>query len=525
MRDTPRPLPRLGSAFLAGVLLALLAALAAADVIVLKDGRRIEGQVVKKTSTEVVVKTSVGEVTFPRQDVVEIIPQKTTQEEYEERLAACKTAEDYYQLGKWCVEQRLKRRAEKLYRRAIEVDPDHAGARRELGFVEHRGEWVTPAERDRRIAAEYEAEMKAKGFVLFDGRWVSPEEKDHLEKGEVLHEGKWLPKATAMRAQGLEEFQGEWYPIPEARGRNAAFGAAAAAGMPLALHLNEEALVCGTIATTELAEIGDGILRGRAWFNEHWQVKPGLKLFGGQLAEFYVFDEPAAYEGTIPYIASRSRHIPKGWSEAVGKTFGFVWTDPIAISSAIQRNRSRRDLVGHCYHHLGHLMLNRLGYDGKLLPPWYDEGVAAITELRCHGHNAVFCRSGVAAAGGSASGGGRPDFDWRMFRDGSWREEFAKAVREGQVEPFDKLARREFGQLSLLDIAASMAIVEWLDAQGEDTLQRFHRVLRQGAPPAPLRVIAAGNARQKFYDTAFRAAVEMDHRQADNAWRQWLGNR
>ena len=31
---------------------------------------------------------------------------------YAERLAACKTAEDFYQLGLWCEEQKLKKRAE-----------------------------------------------------------------------------------------------------------------------------------------------------------------------------------------------------------------------------------------------------------------------------------------------------------------------------------------------------------------------------------------------------------------------------
>ncbi len=523
MRLLPRALPVLA----AGILLALLGSLALADVVVLKDGRRIEGKVVRKTETEIVVETAVGEMKFPRSEVKEIIEKKTRDEEYEERLEACESAEDFYQLGRWCQRNRLKRRAEKLFRRAIEKDPDHAGARKELGFVRHGDDWVTPEERDRRIAAEYEAEMKAKGFVRFEGRWVSPEEKAHLEKGEVLHEGRWMPKKEAMRLQGLEEYESEWYPIPEARGRHAAAGAVAAAQRPLQLYLNEEAMICGTIPVAELELIGAGILRGRKWFNEAWKVKPGLRLFGGRLAELYVFDDQDAYLRTIPYIAERSYHVPRGWQEAVGKSFGFVWTDPIAISSVTQKKRSRRDLVGHCYHHLGHLMLNRLGYEGKLLPPWYDEGVAALTELRAHGHNAVFCRAGVGERAGTSSKGGRVALDWRMYRDGTWRTQFAKALEGGQVEPFDRLARREFSQLELIDIATSMAIVEWLESRGDETLLRFHRALRRHklAPHSPRRVIASGHRRQEYFDQAFRAAVGMDHRQADDEWRRWWMSR
>jgi hypothetical protein len=505
--------------------LLLLATCAAADIVVLDDGRRIEGEVVRQGAKEVVIRTAAGEVAFPRSRVVEIIEKKSREEEYRERLEACETAEDFHQLGLWCQSKRLRRRAQKLFERAIEIDPDHAGARGELGFVRHEGEWMRPEERDRRIAAASEAEMEARGFVRFEGRWVSPAEKGHLEKGEMLHEGKWMPRAEAMRLRGFEEFAGEWISIPEARGRHATKGASDAAGRPLRAFLNEQALVCGTLSEAELAEIGRGIVRGREWFDKAWVVGGGLELFGGQLAEFYVFEDHETYRAVIPFLADRSRHIPDGWREAVRNTHGFTWTDPIAISCVSQRNRSRGDLVGHCYHHLGHLMLNRLGYEGKLLPPWYDEGVAALCELRAHGRNAVFCRTGVAESTGSASGGTSVSFDWKLFRDGTWRTRLAEALSAGEVRPFDQIARREFSQLELIDIAASIAIVEWLESRGEGALLRFHRALRRGAPVAPRRVIASGSKRQAYFDAAFRAAAGIDHRQADRAWRKWLVNR
>lgn len=522
--------PRVRGALALLLLAVLVGTLPLADVVVLDDGRRIEGEVVRKSAKEVVVRTATGEVSFPRAKVVEIIERKGREEEYRERLEACETGEDFYQLGRWCREKKQRRRAGKMFERAIEVDPDHAAARAELGFVRHDGKWMSVEERDRALAAAYEAEMREKGFVRYEGRWVSPEQKEHFERGEVLHEGRWLPEAEAKRLQGLESFDGAWLPIPEARGRHAAEGAATAAGRKLLYVLSEEALVCGTVPEPELREIALALPRGREWFDATWGIETardgkGVALFGDQLAEFYVFDDHESYQATIPYLAARSRHIPRGWAEAVKNTHGFTWTDPLALSSVSQRGRRREDLVGHCYHHLGHLLLNRHQYDGKLLPPWYDEGVASLVELRIHGKNAVFCRTGVAEGAGSASGGSRVRFDRKLFRDGSWRTRFAEAVRAEQIGPFDRLAQREFSQLDLVDVAASMAIVEWLESRGDGALERFHRALRRGAPPAPLRVIVAGVKRHAYFDAAFRAAVGMDHEQADHAWRKWFVNR
>jgi hypothetical protein len=507
---------------LAGIL--LLAHAPAADVLVLKDGRRIEGKVVERTAADVAIETTVGTFRFPRSQIVEIIEQKTKQEVHAERLARCVTAEDFYQLGVWCDENKLRKESKAAWERAIELDPDHAGARGALGFVRYRDEWMTPEERERRMAADYAAEMRAKGFVQHEGRWVSPEDKAKLEQGLVQVDGRWMSPDAARRAQGLEEFDGRWLPREEALARRAVQEAERAVGRPLRSHLGAGALVCGTLSDATLAEIGVGLERGRAWFDAEWKAEPGTGLFGERLAEFYVFgDDSAPYLDTIGWIVSRSRYVPEGWAEAVQNVYGFVWTDPIAISSARQWNRPEGDVVGHCYHHLGHLMVNRLGYRGRLLPPWYDEGVAGLCELRVHGRNAVFCRSSFTPeGGGSKSDAAEVRMDSKLFRDGTWRTVLQRALSENRIRRFDQIARLEFSQLEMADVAASIAIVEWLEGLGPDALAEFHRELRKGAPPAPQRVIQDGRERQDVYDRAFRAAAGVGFREADETWRRWF---
>jgi len=56
-----------------------------------------------------------------------------------------------------------------------------------LGLVEHKGQWVTPEERDKRITEE----MKAAGKTLYKGEWFTESELREA-RGEVLYMGRWM---------------------------------------------------------------------------------------------------------------------------------------------------------------------------------------------------------------------------------------------------------------------------------------------------------------------------------------------
>jgi hypothetical protein len=167
------------------------------------------------------------------------------------------------------------------------------------------------------------------------------------------------------------------------------------------------------------------------------------------------------------------------------------------------------------------MLLNSVGYDGRLLPPWYDEAFASAMENRLHGLNAVFCRAQGVTGGGTASAGKAVwSFDPMLLRSGKWRKVLAKALDEGAVRDFDRLARKEFHDLDLIDIVVGMGVVEWMIAKGDITA--FHKVLRESAPTAPQRVLESVAERKKTYDGAFLAGINMDTRAADKAWRAWF---
>ena len=522
-----RPLPGLACIALACTLLALSAS---ADIVVLKDGRRIEGTVIRQDDRKVVVSTGLGELEFPRSDVKEIVRQKTKRQIFAEREKAAKTADEFFELGEWARKQKLTSLARRAYKRATELERDHAGARKALGQVPYKGEWMKPEERDRRMAEDEAARLRAQGLVLHGERWVTPEEKEKLEAGLILFEGEWMHPDEAKRRQGLEQFRGRWMPKPEVIAREHVAEVEKLTRFGLTQVVTREAILAGPFDETFLAQVGEKLDEERDWFNRAFRVEPGLGLYGGVLAEMYAWNrDNDPYVSTVEHFAGLTETLPPGWSKAAVNTHGFWWVDPYPLSSARVWHRPERDMSGHCAHHFGHLMLNRLGYDGRLLPAWYDEAVASYADFLVHGRNAVFCQTSgeVRGGGGTAARGSvqRFSFEPGPFRNGGWRETLLQALEAGAVRPFDRLAQLSFSELELLDIATGMAIVEWIDTTSPGGLAAFHAELRKGQPPAPARVLRDTKARQGVYDAAFGAAVGKSWRDSDEEWRAWLRTR
>ncbi len=509
--------------WLAALLLLFLGLGVRADILHLKDGRRVEGQVVEESKSTIKIRTLLGTFEFKASEVERIERGKSKLEEFEERMAAARSADQLHEVGLWAEKKRMRKQAKQAMRKVIEVDPMHAGANTWLGFVLYDGEWMTPEARDKRIAEALEAEQAAKGLVRYGDRWVTPEDKQRLEAGLILVDGEWMTFEESQQARGLEEFDGEWLERSEALARRHCSRAEELAGLSFEVLVNEQVLVAGTTSLALIEEIGAGLLVGREWFDRQMRAEPGLSLLANRRAEFYVFDtrdEP--YSSTVGYFAGLTETLPEGWAKSAAKTYGFFWTDPYTLSSARQWHRGQNELIGHCYHHWGHMLLGRLGYDGRLLPPWYEESFASLVEFEIHGKNAVFCRARTTGSAGTVSTRTKRLFDPKMVHDGKWREALKIGIREGQVLSIDKLYKLDFSDLQVLDIATGMGLLEWIDSHGPEALEKFHAIYRGLAPPAPGRLILQAADRQEGNDTAFRVATGKNWREADRAWKAWF---
>ncbi|MFT5152257.1 MAG: hypothetical protein ACI841_002251, partial [Planctomycetota bacterium] len=321
----------------------------------------------------------------------------------------------------------------------------------------------------------------------------------------------------------------KWVPEGVALTLNQAREIADKCGLPQRSSFADSVVVNDPFDYDFLHEIARDLEKGRVWFDEAMGSPAGLEWLGGRAAAFYVFSrDTEPYLKSTDLLAELTFTVPAGWADSVKKTHGFYYADPYCVSAARVWGRPDEHLAGHSYHHWGHLLLGRLDYDGRLLPPWFDEGFASYFEHSIHARNDVFCVGNQSDVSNRTSGSSANFvFKSKEFRRGIWRSELKDALKAGVIRDFDKLAQKEIGNLNLLDIASSMGIVDWmaqLDAPAGEAsaLRAFHRELRKGAPHAPYRNIEKGKDRQALYDKAFRAACGQSWREADKTWRAWF---
>lgn len=172
----PRPRP-LRSLF-ALILLAVLAAEVRGDVVWLKDGGKLEGDIIAEDRDSVKVRINAqATVEVSRRDVDRIERKPSKRDELLKRRAALdpKDAQGRYELAGWCRKRAMSGEARSLYEETIALEPDHVGARAALGYVRFKGRWI--------LEDDF---YRAKGFVRRKGRWIPREEAARAELAERL---------------------------------------------------------------------------------------------------------------------------------------------------------------------------------------------------------------------------------------------------------------------------------------------------------------------------------------------------
>lgn len=120
-----------------------LAASAVGDRVVLNDGRTFEGAVTESEG-KIVIEHAYGTISFPLSEVAGIERGPTLVERFEMQLAliARNDPEALFELARWAGNNALPNRSKELLGEVLELDGDHASARRLLGYVRADGKWL-----------------------------------------------------------------------------------------------------------------------------------------------------------------------------------------------------------------------------------------------------------------------------------------------------------------------------------------------------------------------------------------------
>ncbi len=145
---------------------------ATADELHLKDGQVLSGRVFEDGDRYTVVDRD-GKHAVRKTDVTELVKKRSFMDEFDDRLQLLPAddAEAIFEFGRWLEENDWASRAKLAYAEVLDLDPDHKGARRALGYSLYEGSWVSPEEMNRR-----------KGLVEFEGRWYTKHDLEELKR-------------------------------------------------------------------------------------------------------------------------------------------------------------------------------------------------------------------------------------------------------------------------------------------------------------------------------------------------------
>ena len=188
---------RLCTCVIAGLVVGLWSgsSLQAVDILVLESGGTVQGEWLNRDEqplTHYRVRTSAGVVILLQLGQVRNTAlQRPVLSEYEQlRPTFADTPAEQWKLAEWCKVQQLAAERNQHLGRVLELDEQHAGARRALGYVLVDNQWVRHAELKRQD-----------GFELYKGRWRTIQEIELLESTakRELAEKEWLGKIRRWR--------------------------------------------------------------------------------------------------------------------------------------------------------------------------------------------------------------------------------------------------------------------------------------------------------------------------------------
>jgi hypothetical protein len=173
----------------------LPAAAARADVFLLRDGGRIDGQWLnadEKPQTKFLIRTAGGAtLTLEKDGVKQVVKRSPAEIEYETvRHQYPDTVAGHTALAQWCQEQKLSDQRKLHLERILELDPNNTAARSVLGFAKLGGQWRTR-----------EQHLSSMGKVQHKGEWMYPQEIEIVERKaeQTKHRLEWIANLKRWR--------------------------------------------------------------------------------------------------------------------------------------------------------------------------------------------------------------------------------------------------------------------------------------------------------------------------------------
>ena len=171
------------------------APVAHADVFELSGGGQLQGEWLNRGESSTAryeMRTTQGvHIVLDKVSVVQARDEVSVEQQYLE--VTTRYGQDVagqWAVAEWCREHGLDRQRRQHLQRILELEPDHLGARRALGYSQVSGRWVTREE-----------SMRERGYVLYRGKWYLSQQVELMERQRrrALAERQWYRQLLRWR--------------------------------------------------------------------------------------------------------------------------------------------------------------------------------------------------------------------------------------------------------------------------------------------------------------------------------------
>jgi len=338
------------------------------DIIHFKNGKTLEGKVLKKDDKVVEFKTKFGTIKIERSRIEKIEIKTSVEEIFMKKVEELDhaDAESIFELAMWCKENGKKKESRKYLKEAIKVDNQHDGANKEMGNVLLDGKWFNANELNKYKSAKAKR-MKAQGYVLHNGQWA-PESEVRREMGYVEWEGKWISRMEEYHHLGDRDIEKIF-------------------GYPMKITDSKHFTIRSKNGTEdyhqELLEYCELELDHFLMTFKPIPVESRIMLY--YPIPIYILEDIDACALYIDSGYIKRYNPPKEELEryAPKTNFSIYFPRPLVVLSegrhlvgADDRHTSQ---IGFMSHHLGHILIRRFKRGGKV-PGWVETGIAHYYE-------------------------------------------------------------------------------------------------------------------------------------------------
>jgi hypothetical protein len=481
------------------LLMLTLTAPAHADLIHYKDGRTLEGRIIERTSTELVVETAFGTIRVPLSKVERIEEKATPEEELATRRAeiADDDAAALFELALWARDAGLTRSYRELLQEVVDAHPEHTLANELLGRVFLDGRWFEPDQ----LAA-----------------YVAEHADEKRRQGLIFHEGRWQKEAVVMKARGLVLHGDEWVPRRQGETAMAVEDLARLVGIEVSASASEHITLFSALEPDEAEALLLALERQVVRFLEL------LEPNDAQRERLLSYDVPIVL---LPDQEAMRRLHDTGFVDRFGiaastkerfrgrTNFALFWPRPLIVlvstGEHVELTGELDEVIqGLTSHQLCRVLLDRM-LGGKQVPPWFDVGLAALLE----GETNYF--STVSMTRQPVDDDGLPAdpfiLGWEDYY--SWQQRLSNEAYQVQIPPLRTILRQAPDQFDSREIGVCWSRVRFLLEQHADELRAY--LAAYASDP-----LVEDRHPSVLHEEAWLAAFAETLEDVEDDWRQWV---